>query len=52
LLRYIAALARDGSGLLLTHQEVYFELWGLPRALGEGSRFYGAKIEKVSGPIM
>ncbi|MCL5669600.1 MAG: hypothetical protein M1392_06535 [Gammaproteobacteria bacterium] len=49
-LRFIAALAKEGKIHLVMHQEVLFELMGLPRATG-GPRFYGAPIEKVEGPF-
>jgi len=48
-LRFIAALAKEGRITLLMHQEVWFELMGLPRATGEGPKFYGAPIENVEG---
>jgi len=50
-LRFIPALAKEGKIDLLVHQEVFFELWGLPRTLGGGPLFYGAPIRKVEGPI-
>ncbi|MBU1223277.1 MAG: hypothetical protein KKA22_00275 [Gammaproteobacteria bacterium] len=49
-LRYIAAFAKERKIALLTHEEVIFELMGLPRATG-GKMFYGAPISKVPGPI-
>lgn len=50
-LRFIAALAKEGKIKLLVHQEVLFELMGLPRATGGGPRFYGAPIDKVESPF-
>lgn len=48
-LRFIAALAKEGRITLLMHQEVLFELMGLPRAMGGGPKFYGAPIKNVEG---
>lgn len=50
-LRFIAALAKEDKIKLLMHQEVLFELMGLPRAMGGGPRFYGAPIDNVEGPF-
>jgi predicted nucleic acid-binding protein len=49
-LRFIAALAKEQKIRLLIHQEVIFELMGLPRANG-GQRFYDAPIEEIDGPF-
>lgn len=49
-LRFIAALAKEGKIRLLMHQEVLFELMGLPRTVG-GPKFYGAPIQNVEGPF-
>jgi len=50
-LRFIAALGKEGKINLLCHDEVFFELMGLPRATGEGLTFYGAPIQWVEGPV-
>ena len=49
-LRFIAALAKEGKVRLLMHQEVLFELMGLPRVVG-GPKFYDAPIQNVEGPF-
>jgi hypothetical protein len=50
-LRFIAALAKEKKIKLLSHEEVYIELMGLPRVFGSGPLFYGAPIHKIHGPI-
>ena len=50
-LRFIAAVAKEGTIEILTHQEVLFELMQLPRATGESPMFYSAPIEKIEGPV-
>jgi hypothetical protein len=49
-LRFIAALAKEAKIRLLMHQEVLFELMGLPRVAG-GPTFYDAPIQNVDGPF-
>ena len=50
-LRFIAALAKEQKIILLSHNEVFFELMHLPRTTGEGPRFYGAPIQEIEGPV-
>lgn len=50
-LRFIAALAKERKITLMSHEEVFLELMGLPRVIGEGPRFYGAPIQRIEGPV-
>ena len=51
MLPILAAFARKQSISLLTHLEVEFESWGLPRMRSLKGRFYGTPIEFTSGPF-
>src|SRR4051794_35903881 len=50
-LRFIAAFSKELKIELQMHQEVFFELMGVPRAFGDGPLFYDAPITKVPGPV-
>ena len=53
-LRYlplIADLAKTGRLRLVSHQEVEFELWGVPKTDDPRGRFYGASIERGPDPF-
>lgn len=51
LLRFIAALAKQGKIRLVMHHEVQWELMGVKHAYGSGALFYKAPIAFVEGPV-
>jgi hypothetical protein len=50
-LPFVAHLAKTDRLRLITHQEVEFEFWGLPKTDNPRGRFYGAPIERGPDPF-